>query len=199
MPGGEFEPGRYLKPGYVITSRGCPNRCWFCDVWKREGNVRELEVTEGWNVLDDNLLACSADHIQRVFAMLKGRQRRAEFTGGLEAARLTDWHVALLEDLHPKQAFFAYDTPSDYEPLVEAGKKLRAIRDNRSHWLRAYVLVGYPGDGFDKAEGRLKQTANAGFMPMAMLYRGEDGKTQAEWRRFQREWARPHIVGAKLC
>jgi hypothetical protein len=24
-----FTPGLYLKPGYVITSRVCPNRCWF--------------------------------------------------------------------------------------------------------------------------------------------------------------------------
>ena len=28
-----FEPGKYLKPGYVITSRGCNNKCWFCSVW----------------------------------------------------------------------------------------------------------------------------------------------------------------------
>ncbi|MCL5103035.1 MAG: hypothetical protein M1133_02815 [Armatimonadetes bacterium] len=42
MPGGEFTPGAYLKAGYVITSRGCPNRCWFCSVWRREGNTREL-------------------------------------------------------------------------------------------------------------------------------------------------------------
>ena len=26
-PGGDFVPGMYLKKGYVITSRGCPNRC----------------------------------------------------------------------------------------------------------------------------------------------------------------------------
>ena len=69
-PGGGFEPGRYLKPGYIITSRGCPNRCWFCSVWKREGDVRELPIRDGWNVLDDNLLACSDTHIKRVFAML---------------------------------------------------------------------------------------------------------------------------------
>ena len=25
-PGADFEPGMYLKRGYVITSRGCPNR-----------------------------------------------------------------------------------------------------------------------------------------------------------------------------
>jgi hypothetical protein len=30
QPSGDFEPGRYLKHGYVITSRGCPNHCWFC-------------------------------------------------------------------------------------------------------------------------------------------------------------------------
>jgi radical SAM superfamily enzyme YgiQ (UPF0313 family) len=26
----EFVPGKYLRPGYTITSRGCPRRCWFC-------------------------------------------------------------------------------------------------------------------------------------------------------------------------
>ena len=52
--GEDFTPGMYLKPGYVITSRGCPNRCWFCSVPKREGSLRELPITEGNNVLDDN-------------------------------------------------------------------------------------------------------------------------------------------------
>jgi len=35
-PGGDFVPGKYIKKGYVITSRGCPNRCWFCSVPKLE-------------------------------------------------------------------------------------------------------------------------------------------------------------------
>jgi hypothetical protein len=34
--GEEFVPGRYIRPGYVFTSRGCPRRCWFCSVWKRD-------------------------------------------------------------------------------------------------------------------------------------------------------------------
>jgi len=33
----DFTLGLFLKEGYVITSRGCPNRCWFCSVWRREG------------------------------------------------------------------------------------------------------------------------------------------------------------------
>jgi hypothetical protein len=58
-PGGDFVSGRYLKKGYVITSRGCDNACWFCEVPKREGGLRELTITDGHIVLDDNLLACS--------------------------------------------------------------------------------------------------------------------------------------------
>ena len=51
-PGGDFVPGRYVRPGYVITSRGCNNRCWFCAVPKREGfRLRELPISEGSIIL----------------------------------------------------------------------------------------------------------------------------------------------------
>ena len=197
--GGDFVPGLYIKQGYVITSRGCPNRCWFCSVPKREGDTHPLPITEGFNVLDDNLLACSEEHIRAVFAMLKKQNMgRPEFTGGLEAARLKDWHVELLAELKPKQIFFAYDTPNDYEPLVEAGKMLKAGGVAKGHVLRAYNLCGYPGDTFERAEKRIKQTVDAGFMPMAMLYRDETGECDRQWKRWQREWANPVIIGAKM-
>jgi hypothetical protein len=198
---GEFVPGMYLKPGYTITSRGCPNRCWFCGVWRREGReVRELPIMDGWNVLDDNLLACSEPHIRAVFAMLARQGRQAEFTGGLEAARLESWHVDLLAGFSQKPtAFFAYDEEADYEPLVRAGKMLW---DAGFTWsgrpLRCYVLIGMPGDTFDAAEKRLKDTIRAGFVPMAMLWRDKHGMTELAWRRFQREWARPAIIASKL-
>mgnify|MGYP001195735287 CR=1 FL=1 len=199
-PGGEFIPGVYLRPGYVITSRGCDNRCWFCSVWKREGSIRELEIEDGWNILDDNLLSCSEKHIVSVFGMLKRQNHQAEFTGGLEAKKLKAWHVSLLADLKPKQMFFAYDTPDDLEPLICAGKMLHeaGFSSTKSHAMRAYVLCGYPNDSYDYAETRMIQTIKAGFFPMAMLYRDEGGKYDFEWRRWQRTWARPQIVAAKV-
>jgi radical SAM superfamily enzyme YgiQ (UPF0313 family) len=116
--GEQFTPGLYLEKGYVITSRGCPNRCWFCGVWRREGpDIRELPITEGWNILDDNLLACSERHIRGVFSMLAKQKHRLFFTGGMEAARLSKWHIEELAKLNPKEMFFAYDTPDDREPL----------------------------------------------------------------------------------
>jgi len=194
MRGEEFVPGRHLRIGYVITSRGCPNRCWFCSVPKREGNtVRELPITEGHNVLDDNLLACSDEHIRAVFAMLS-RQKlgRIMFTGGLEAARLKPWHVEEIAKLHPKEIFLAYDTPDDYEPLVEAARMFRAagIRP-QSHTLRAYVLIGWPKDSMVMADLRLRSVLAQGVIPMAMLWRDESGDRDHSWVRFAWPWVRP--------
>jgi hypothetical protein len=199
-PGGDFVPGLYLKHGYVITSRGCPRRCWFCSVPKREGGrLRELPVTAGHNVLDDNLLACSERHIRDVFAMLKQQAKRPVFTGGLEAALLRPRHVELLREVKTARMYFACDTPSDYEPLVEAGKILRDGGITKaSHRAACYVLIGYPGDTQDAADARLRAVWDAGFVPYAMLYRDDTGAANAEWRRFQRLWVRPEIVLSRL-
>jgi hypothetical protein len=70
-PGAEFIPGRYIKLGYGFTSRGCPRRCWFCSVWKRDPVPRLLPIVDCWNILDDNLLACPRPHVEAVFAMLR--------------------------------------------------------------------------------------------------------------------------------
>jgi len=195
--GGNFTPGMYLKPGYVITSRGCPNRCWFCSVPKREGALRELAITDGWNILDDNLLACPEEHIRAVFAMLHRQKRvghRAEFTGGLEAAKLQPWHVEEIRKLAPESVFFAYDTPDDLEPLVDAGRLFQQAGYGRNnHHLRAYVLCGYAKDTFEAAEKRMRQVVDAGFWPMAMVWRNRHGNVSQEWARFQRLWARPAI------
>jgi len=195
--GADFVPGKYLKSGYVITSRGCPNKCWFCSVWKREPSLRELPIRNGWNVLDDNLLACSDQHIESVFTMLKSQKSRIQFTGGLEAARLKDWHVERLTWLKPKQMFFAYDTPNDYEPLVVASKILKAAGFTRSH-MRCYVLIGYPRDTFELAESRLRQCVELGFYPAAMLWRNLDYFVDVKWQRFQRLWMSPAIISQRL-
>ena len=195
--GSEFVSGMYLKPGYIITSRGCPNNCWFCV--ERGTGIRELEIKDGFNVLDSNLLACSHDHIMAVFKMLGIQKHRPMFTGGLETKRFTPEIAAKIRELRPDQMYFAYDTPDDYEPLIEAGKILDAVGFPRKRHNRGcYVLCGYRGDTFEKASIRLKRVIDAGFTPMAMLWKNEAGETDIVWRRFQRLWARPSIIYGRI-
>lgn len=202
MRGENFLPGMYVKRGYTITSRGCPNRCWFCSVWRRDGDIRELPIRPGHNVLDDNLLACSPEHIAAVFKMLS-TQQQVEFSGGLEAKRVTFELAQKLYDIHPKQMFFAYDTPDDLEPLVIAGQLLQSAGFKPCWSMRAYVLCGFPKDTLSAAEQRMHQTIAAGFMPMAMVYRDRNGNKQPAWARWQRQWARPaamrHICDLLTC
>ena len=200
-PGLEFVPGRYIKDGYTFTSRGCPRRCWFCSVWKRDPEPRLLPIQDGWNILDDNLLACPEPHVRSVFEMLARQGRRVEFTGGLEALALQDYQVDLLSSLRPRpNCFFAYDPGDAFETLVSAASRLlEAGFTARSHRLRCYVLIGFPKDSFDSAERRLREIMGIGFTPMAMLWRPETPSQEKhapgpQWRAFQRRWARPAII-----
>ena len=174
-PGNEFVPGRYIKHGYTFTSRGCPRRCWFCSVWKRRGEAMPLPITDGWNILDDNLLACPEPHVRAVFAMLRRQGRQIEFTGGLEALALQDYQVGLLADLRPRpNCFFAYDPGDPFETLKSAADRTIAAGFTAcSHRLRAYVLIGYPKDTFPEATKRLEQMIAIGFTPHAMLWQPE--------------------------
>jgi hypothetical protein len=202
--GEEFVPGRYVKTGYIFTSRGCPRRCWFCSVWKRDPVPRLLPIIDGWNILDDNLLACPRDHVEAVFAMLHRQKRRIEFTGGLEALSLQDYQVDLLASLRPRPTmFFAYDPGDEFETLRSAARRLLDAGFTRaSHYMRAYVLIGYPKDTFAAAKQRLQQMLSIGFTPMAMLWRPETQSQmkyapEESWRTFQRPWARPAIIHAR--
>src|SRR5262245_54452688 len=164
--GQDFTPGKYIKHGYTFTSRGCPLNCWFCSVREREAKfqqtknpiVRLLPIQDGWNILDDNLLACPEDHVRAVFAMLARQGRRVGFTGGLEASTLQDYQVDLLASLTPRPTcFFAYDPGDAFETLESAARRLLAAGFSRaSHRLRCYVLIGYPNDTREHATTRLQ-------------------------------------------
>jgi hypothetical protein len=204
--GNDFVPGKYIKPGYVFTSRGCPRRCWFCSVWTRDPIPRLLPIIDGWNILDDNLLATPRKHVEAVFAMLRRQTRRVEFTGGLEALSLKDYQVDLLASLVPRPTmFWAYDPGDKFETLEHAARRLLAAGFTAaSHRMRVYVLIGFPDDTFAAAECRMRQMLSIGMTPMAMLWRPETAIDEKytpspDWRAFQRRWARPAIIHSRAA
>jgi hypothetical protein len=107
------------------------------------------------------------------------------------------WHIELLKKLRPKEIFFGCDDDEKYQHLREALKLFKEADYHSHNTLRAYVLVGYPGDTMADAERRLQRVKDIGVCPMAMLYRdmsGEIIKPERDWRRFSRMWARPALI-----
>jgi len=200
--GGEFIPGRYMSIGNVITSRGCPNRCWYCYASKREGNIRELKIKDGWKIHDNNILACSKKHFEAVCEMLSRQPEPSTWAGGLEARRLTARHTKILSQItpKPKRLYFANDRKGDLIYLKMAADILHDAGFNREQ-MYCYVLIGYPGDSVAAATKRLYETLDAGYFTFAMLFRDDTGwstKRFQEWSRLQREWARPQIIRSRL-
>lgn len=191
--GSKFTPGMYLKRGAVITSRGCPNHCPWCFVKKP---LEELPVSQGNNILDNNVLACSKPHLDNVFAML-GSQHYINFSGGLEATRVTDEIAERLRGLRIRQLFLAYDDQSRLKDLKKAVSILRKYF--KREYIRCFVLMGFKdNDTITKARDRLIEAWNIGTIPFAMLYRSDEGLCpqgpSKQWRRLQKYWTRPAYI-----
>ena len=189
-PGVEFVPGRYIKRGVTFTTRGCPNHCSFCYVPKREGALRELPICPGNIVQDNNLLAASREHFERVCGML-ATQRQIQFAGGLDVRLLTHWHIEKLRQLKIAQLFLAFDQPGQWRQFENAIHRLRDSGFSKRQ-VRCYVLMGFRKDTAAQAATRARLVKRTGATPFAMLYRGDDGKylVGGKWHKLVREWSR---------
>lgn len=195
--GGDFIPGRYVAPGIVFTSRGCPNSCSFCAVPVREGKLRELPIFSGRVIQDNNFLACSQKHRASVYEMLK-TQKMIEFRGGLEACRLTDWDIDQLRGLRIRRLWFAADNDANVSIIEKTATKLKHAGFS-SDKMHCYVLCG---DNMQANEARLIRIVEAGMRPFAQLYQpiDQDRITYSrEWLKFSRQWTRPSFYMAKLA
>ena len=204
--GGDFVPGRFIRHGYTITSRGCPSHCPGCKVPEREGALRLLPIRDGYNLFDNNILACPREHVEAVFEMLERQRQRPKFTGGLEAARLRPWHVDWLLRLKPDTMWMAYDRPAEWEPLREAVRMLSEagiVSPHKSKRTGAYVLMGWRGDTPEAAEKRLRDVIYGLQIKTQAMWLDNGAESRSEdfsrWRDLRRHYTNAASVGAMVA
>jgi hypothetical protein len=186
------------NPDATFTSRGCPRQCPFCAVPKTEGSLIELD---DWPVrpiiCDNNLLACSKVHFDRVIDCLKPL-KGVDFNQGLDARFLTAHHANRLTELDLRFVRLAWDNVGMERQFRDAWRQLtRAGIPARK--VRVYVLIGY-NDTPEDALYRLESVRALGTRPNPMRYHPLDAIqrnsyvgpnwTDAELKRYMRYWSR---------
>lgn len=190
----KFVPGRFLKKDCTITSYGCPKKCGWCNVPVIDGALRELEtIHPGWIVQDNNLLACSREHLEKVFDMLRAQKRNIFFNGGLDKHFMEPWHRDLFDSIPIGELWFACDQEKDLPALEAILPMLDGIPLRKR---RCYTMLGYQGETLDQAKRRLERVLELGFMPFSQLYQPPTAKQptivySAEWKALNKKWCRP--------
>ena len=164
------EPLLFHNPLATFTTRGCPRRCSFCAVPRLEGNLVELE---NWvprpMVCDNNLLAASRRHFDRVIDRLKILPF-VDFNQGLDARLFNAHHASRLAEIKTTKLRFAFDHISVESAVADA---IALARKHGHKKFGIYVLIGYK-DTPDDARYRLEKVREWGIRPNPMRYQPLD-------------------------
>ena len=203
--GGQVDALSHHNPNATFTTRGCIRRCAFCAVPRIEGNLVELQEWEPRPVIcDNNLLAASRTHFDRVIDRLKAAGVRAvDFNQGLDARLQQKHHADRIAELDLKCVRLAWDETRLERRFMAAFETLRAAGIPASK-IRVYVLIGYQ-DTPDDALYRLSTVRGLGAWPNPMRYqplsaqRRNDyvapGWSKFELSRYMRYWSNIRHLG----
>jgi len=163
---------------YGFSSRGCINRCAWCVVPKLEGYVRPLV---GWQnqignhrrflLMDNNLLACGADHIESVLFEMKERKKLIDFNQGLDCVFFVKNSNVIFPIFEKYRANidpfrFSWDSKKQDKYVTETISMLNSLKKCAT-W---YVLYGF-NDSIEEIHNRLSTLLRSGQHVKLMRYR----------------------------
>lgn len=185
-----------INPLATRTTAGCVNRCGFCAIGRglvESGGFRELEDWPDLPILcDNNLLAASIEHFDRVIDRLKVHGW-CDFNQGLDARLLNEHHAARLKEIKKPIIRLALDHMSYHNEWQRAYDHLRTAGLPKSA-IRSYALIGYNSDP-SEAWQRCEWIEDHGVLALPMWYHPldalkenqvTDSQKQHGWNDFER-------------
>lgn len=195
VPDYSLYPSIDNKTGYGFLTRGCPNKCKWCVVPRKEGNIRpymdvnDVAVDGRTNLvlMDNNVLACDygLEQIQKII----DRGYRVDFNQALDARLVTDDIAKLLAKVRWIDVIrFGCDTPRQIEECEEAMSMIDSYRKNPAQYMM-YTMIG---NDFDEALNRLSHWKTFKRVRIvAQPFRDVDNPHQIvpQWQKDMARWA----------
>ena len=160
FPDYSIYPGCDYAIGYL--TRGCPNRCRWCVVPKKEGNIRPYRTwrdlvrpdTDKLVLMDNNILAC--DYGIEQLEGLAGSGYRIDLNQGMDARLVTPEVADILARLKWLRFLrFSCDRDSQIEPILHACELLKE-QGVKPYRVFVYLLVTADVDSASRRVEALK-------------------------------------------
>lgn len=136
------------------TSTGCIRKCQFCAVPKIEGSIRELKEWPDLPIIcDNNLLACTTKHFNKVIERLK-KHEFVDFNQGIDPRLLKKNHAIKFTELKNPIIRLSLDS-MEYADQWELAFLLLRNAGLPKKAIRSYVLIGFddsPKDAWQRCE-----------------------------------------------
>lgn len=183
------------KTAYGFLTRGCPNKCFWCIVPKKEGkqhpymDVEEIAIEGRTNlILMDNNVLASDYGLQQIEKIIE-KGYRVDFNQALDARLVTEDIAKLLARVKwLNQIRFGCDTPKQIVWCENAMNMIDKFRKRPASYLM-YTMIN---DDMDEAYTRLSHFRdNKRVRIVAQPFRDVDNPNQIipQWQKDMARWA----------
>lgn len=183
------------KTAYGFLTRGCPNKCKWCNVPKKEGkitpymDIEEIAVNGRKNIIlmDNNVLASDygLQQIEKIISM----GVRVDFNQGLDARLVTEDIAKLLAKVKwLKHIRFGCDTPGQIAECDRAATLLDKYGYKKEYFFYCILLNDFK-ESFERVNYWKKKGKR--YIPYCQPYRDLDKKEQIipQWQKDMARWA----------
>lgn len=186
------------RTAYGFLTRGCPNRCNFCIVHKKEGDIRpymdidEIAINGRTNVylMDNNILA--SDYGLGQIEKIIDRGYRVDFNQGLDARLITDDIAKILAQVrYINYIRLACDSYAQVPYLIRAQEMLEKYGYKKDIFV--YFLIRDWEDVNKRLDALRKYKW---FKPHGQPYRNFNDKHQVipQWQKDMAHWMNKHNI-----
>lgn len=159
-----------VNPWATKTSAGCVRKCEFCAVPKTEGALVELDDWPDLPIItDNNLLACSVAHFDKVMDRLE-KHKGVDFNRGLDARLMTNYHAQRIARLKlaKRGVRLSLDSMTHWDDFLDALWMFDLVGIAKRN-VSSYAIIGFDSDPSEAWE-RCKAIEGRGIRPLPMWF-----------------------------
>lgn len=195
---------------YGFLTRGCPNKCPWCVVPRKEGKIRPymdcdeiaIEGRTKLVLMDNNILAAGDYAVQQMEKIIE-RGYRIDFNQALDARLVDDRFARLLAKIKwiDRRIRFGCDTKGQIDDCMRAIEHINSYGYSGEYFL--YTMLN---DNFQECYERLmywweinhraREEHKPNIYPYAQPYRDPDNPKRPipQWQRDMAQWVNKHQI-----